>query len=258
MVTFDCRAERVDGVTLVTATVGDIPEPTRITVRNRLDGPLWPPRTQGIPAAGWSEDGFEGVVRPGTHALGYATPAPPSAQPAELVRAEPAPDTTSADERLDSADAVLRELGDPAPPADAVPAGERTQGADSENSRSDASAVEWDDRRVDPQTATVQPSARSRADSARQSEQQLPDSVSQWLETVARRVDRAERLAEVDSLSAATAAVRAADGLSGVRTVAARGDTDEQMLRALARRAERLADRRAAATVPTETLSRLA
>ncbi|WP_367176865.1 hypothetical protein [Haloarcula rubripromontorii] len=255
MVTFDCRAERVDGVTLVTATVGDIPEPTRITVRNRLDGPLWPPRTQGVPEAGWSEDGFEGVVRPGTHALGYATPALPADQPAELVRAEPAPDTATADERLDSAAAVLRELGDPSPPADAVPTAEPVHVPQT------ASAGPPDltpERDIEPQPEGSHQPAESGTASGHRPDQQLPDAVSQWLETVARRVDCAERLAEAESLSAATAAVRAVDDLSGVRTVAARGDTDEQMLRALARRAERLADRRAAATVPTETLARLA
>jgi len=255
MVTFDCRAERVDGVTLVTATIGDIAEPTRITVRNRLDGPLWPPRRQGVPEAGWSEDGFEGVVGPGTHALGYATPASPSDQPAELVGVAPAPEDAPADEQLDSADAVLRELGDPSPPADAVPTIEPAQVADSENSRSETPAV---DQRPESGRPPVQPRAGSGGGSSQRSNQQLPGAVSQWLDTVARRVDRAEQLAGADSLSAATAAVRAADGLTGVRTVAARGDTDEQMLRALARRAERLADRRAAATVPTETLSGLA
>jgi hypothetical protein len=255
MVTFDCRAERVDGVTLVTATVGDIAEPNRITVRNRLDGPLWPPRKQGVPEAGWTEDGFEGVVGPGTHALGYATPAPPSDQPAELVSAEPTPDSPPADEGLDSADAVLRELGDPSPPADAVPAGESAQTGDSGGRQPGAPGVE---QQIDPQPATAQLPVESRTAPGQLSDRQFPDAVSQWLETVARRVDRAERLAEVDSLAAATAAVRAAGGLSGVRTVAARSDVDEQMLRGLAQRAERLADRRAAATVPTETLSRLA
>jgi len=264
MVTFDCRAERLDGVTLVTATVDDIAEPTRITVRNRLDGPLWPPRRQGVPEAGWTEDGFEEIVDPRTHALGYATPAPPSAQPAELVSAEPAPDTTPADERLDSVNAVLRELGDPSPPADAVPAGESAQAGDIEGRQSGAPAVELTNgqvdknQQIDPQRATAQPPAEPEAAPGQRSDQQLPDAVSQWLETVARRVDRAERLAGAESLAAATDAVRAAGGLSGVRTVAARGDTDEQMLRALSRRAERLADRRAAATVPTEALSRLA
>ncbi|MDT3434064.1 hypothetical protein [Haloarcula sp. 1CSR25-25] len=255
MVTFDCRADRTDGVTLVTATVGDIAEPTRITVRNRLDGPLWPPRRQGVPEAGWTADGFEGVVGPGTHAVGYATPAPPSDQPAELVGAEPAPADALADERLDSADAVLRELGDPSPPADAVPTSEPAGAADAGGQRPASPAL---GQGTEPQRATVQPPAEPRTARGQQTDRQPPDAVSQWLGTVARRVDRAERLAEVDSLAAATEAVREADGLSGVRTVAARGDADERLLRALAERAERLADRRAAATVPTETLSRLA
>ncbi|MFB6222620.1 MAG: hypothetical protein ABEH86_02975 [Haloarcula sp.] len=234
MVTFDCRAERVDGVTLVTATVGTVAEPTRITVRNRLEGPVWPPRREGVPEAGWDEAGFDGVVGPGTHALGYATPAQPADPPAELTAATPVPDETPTGERLDSETAVLRELGDPSPPADAVPA-----------------VITEDD-------STVVRDAAKATGRARQPDQPLPDTVSQWLDTIAHRVDRAERLAAADSLAEATAAVRMADGLSGVKTVAARADTDEQMLRALARRAERLADRRAAATVPTETLSRLA
>jgi hypothetical protein len=254
MVSFDCRAERVDDVTLVTATVDDIAEPTRITVRNRLDGPLWPPRRQGVPEAGWTADGFEGVVGPGPHAVGYATPAPPSDQPAELVRAEPAPGDALTNERLDSADAVLREFGDPSPPADAVPTSDPERAAEGANRRP-ADPVEGG---TEPQSATVQPPAESGTAPGQPSDPQLPDAVAQWLETVARRVDRAERLAEADSLPAATDAVRAAGGLSGVRTVAARGDADERLLRALARRAERLADRRAAATVPTEMLSRLA
>ena len=255
MVTFDCRAERVDGVTLVTATVGDVTESTRITVRNCLDGPLWPPRKQGVPEAGWTEDGFAGVVGPGTHALGYATPAPPSDQPAELVCAEPAPTSSPADERLDSADAVLRELGDPSPPVDAVPTAESVQVAETPSAGPPGSAPERD---IEAQPEGSQQPVGSGTPPSQRSDQQLPDAVLRWLEAVARRVDRSERLAEADSLSTATASVRAAGGLSGVRTVAARGDTDEQMLRALARRAERLADRLAAATVPTETLSRLA
>ncbi|WP_336336194.1 DUF7857 domain-containing protein [Haloarcula brevis] len=251
MVSFDCRAERVDGVTLVTATVDDIAEPTRITVRNRLDGPLWPPRRQGVPEAGWTENGFDGVVGPGTHALGYATPAPPTDQPAELASVEPAPDDVPADERLDSIDAVVRELGDPSPPADAVPTSDPAGAAEGRGRRPDGTAVAQG-------SEPGPPPAEPRTVRGQRSDQHLPDSVSQWLETVARRVDRAERLAEADSLPAATDAVRAAGGLSGARAVAARGDADEQTLRALARRAERLADRRAAATVPTETLVRLA
>lgn len=258
MVTFDCRAERVDGVTLVTATVGDVAAPTRITVQNRLEGPVWPPRQQGAPTAGWTESGFEAVVEAGTHALGYATPAEPDDPPAELVAAEPAPEAPPTDEQLNSDAAVLRELGDPSPPADAVPTAEPAEAADSQTQRGDCSGSPSELAPQQPEPERVEASVEASTEFTRTDDQQLPATVSQWLETVARRVDRAEQLDEVDSLSEATAAVRAADGLAGVQAVAARGDADEQMLRALARRAGRLADRRAAVTVPTETLSRLA
>lgn len=239
MVTFDCRAERFDGVTLVTAVVSAVTEPTRITVANRLDGPVHPPRRQGVPEGGWTDDGFEGVVGPGTYALGYATPAPTADPPAELVSAAPVADAVTAADRLDSDEAVLRELGDPSPPADAVPTGE-----------ADAAP-------------TAEPAAADRADTlpggrSATAGQPLPDDVSRWLDTVARRVDRAEDLAAAESLDEAAEAVRSAGGLAGVRTVATRGSVDGRCLRALSRRAERLADRRAAATVPVETLARLA
>ncbi|MBV0902382.1 DUF7857 domain-containing protein [Haloarcula salina] len=238
MVTFDCRAERFDGVTLVTAVVSGVTEPTRLTVANRLDGPVYPPRRQGVSEAGWTDDGFEGVVRPGTRALGYATPAPAADSPAELVSAEPVSDPPT-DDRLDTEEAVLRELGDPSPPADAVP----TDDADAPPTAEPTATARSDGPPVDRATTAGQP---------------LPDDVSRWLDTVARRVDRAEALAAADSLGEATEAVRAAGGLTGVRTLATRGSVDERCLRSLARRAERLADRRAAATVPVETLARLA
>ncbi|WP_424001555.1 hypothetical protein ACOZ4I_16720 [Haloarcula salina] len=250
MVSFDCRAERLDGVTLVTAVVSGVTEPTRLTVANRLDGPVHPPRRQGVPEAGWTDDGFEGVVGPGTCALGYATPAPAADPPAELLSAEPVSDSPT-DDRLDSDEALIRELGDPSPPADAVPEGDGDAPPSAEPT-SDTDAT------PSAEPTAAGPSPTSPADRPETATQPLPDDVSRWLDTVSRRVDRAENLAAADSLDEAAEAVRAVDGLAGVRTVAARGPVDERCLRALARRADRLADRRAAATVPVETLVRLA
>jgi len=258
MVTFDCRAERFDGVTLVTAVVSGVAEPTRLTVANRLDGPVHPPRRQGVPEAGWTDDGFEGVVGPETCALGYATPAPAADPPAELVSADPVPGAvpSATEERLDSDAAVIRELGDPSPPADAVPMGE----TDASPNAEPPAAVPTDD--ADAATAAepiaADPSGNPPVDRPDTAGEPLPDDVARWLDTVSRRVDRAERLADAESLDEAAEAVRAAGGLDGVETVAARGSVDERCLRAVARRAERLADRRAAATVPVDTLARLA
>jgi hypothetical protein len=90
MVTLDWETDRTDGVTLVRLYV-TAEDRRRVRVENRLDGPVWPPREEGQPAAGWDDDAFEGVVTP-DHRLvaGYATPAPPTEPPAEVVADDPA------------------------------------------------------------------------------------------------------------------------------------------------------------------------
>ena len=138
MVNLDCRAESRAGISLVTLVVEN---PTkiarRVRVANRLDGPVWPPRREGVPEAGWDDGGFEGVVAPGEfRAWGYACPASAEEPPAEVVWTERAGETerTRRTERAGDSDSfadertpegVVRKLGDPRPPADAVPTGER-------------------------------------------------------------------------------------------------------------------------------------
>jgi hypothetical protein len=85
---------------------------------------------------------------------------------------------------------------------------------------------------------------------------QLPPELGPWLAEMERRADAAETLAAAETLPEATRAVREAGGLAEVRTLADAGD--ERRLRLVARRARRLADRRAGATIPVETLSTLA
>jgi len=263
MVTFNCTASRHDGVTLVTISLADIDVPTRVDVRNCLDGPVWPPRCEGLPEAGWTEQGFRGVVTPGSHAFGYATPAPPDGAPARLTDAEPAPDAEPVGELTDSPDAVLRELGDPSPPADAVPAvdGESGPGLTDEKPEEGLSRQERDPSALDSPTSGTADQAglesAHRPDAAHDGQQaDLPHAVGPWMAEMARRVDHAEALAAVETVPEATTAVRAAGGLADVRKLA--GGNDERQLRLLARRARALADRRAAATVPVETLSALA
>ncbi|MBX0322445.1 hypothetical protein EGH21_05310 [Halomicroarcula sp. F13] len=237
MVTLDCTTSHHDEVTLVTLRLRDLDAPTRVTVRNCLDGPVWPPRREGLPVTGWTEAGFEGVVGPGDHALGYATPASPADPPAVLDDVTPAPDADGTPS--ESATDVVRDLGDPSPPADAVPAGAATTDAESRDTDADPS-----------ESAPATP--RSRADG------RTPAVVEPWLEAMTARVEVAESLADADTLPAATAAVREAGGLAEVRALAASGAADERRLREVARRAETLANRRAAATVPVETLARIA
>ena len=159
MVSLDWRVDSRDGVALVELTVTNPTDAARrVRVANRLDGPVWPPRREGVPEAGWDDGGFEGVVAPGgRRALGYASPIPAADfpgtdsgtdasvadSPAEIVWTERAGETERADAAAESAAAasvglsavesgavseveptpegVVRALGDARPPADAVP-----------------------------------------------------------------------------------------------------------------------------------------
>ncbi|UPV75903.1 hypothetical protein M0R89_07550 [Halorussus limi] len=145
----DWRVERRAGIALVKLTVRNPTDAARrVRVGNRLSGPVWPPRREGVPTAGWDGGGFEGVVAArDRRALGYASPlgapadraaesgsdraveSPDSAAepPAELVWSERAGESaseTAPDAFADEAtpEGVVRALGDPRPPADAIPA----------------------------------------------------------------------------------------------------------------------------------------
>ncbi|WP_135806053.1 DUF7857 domain-containing protein [Halorussus marinus] len=125
MVDLDWRVEAQAGVSLVELTVHN-PGRTarRVRVANRLDGAVWPPRREGVAAAGWDDGGFEGVVAAGgRRALGYASPAAPTEPPAEVVWTERAGVAEPADRSALRAtpDGVVRTLGAARPPADAVP-----------------------------------------------------------------------------------------------------------------------------------------
>ncbi|MFB6152094.1 MAG: hypothetical protein ABEJ40_09845, partial [Haloarculaceae archaeon] len=168
MVTLDWSLDRADGVTLVRLFV-TAPGARRVRVENRLDGPVWPPRSQGRPAAGWDEDRFEGVVAAGERlVVGYATPARPEEPPAEVVADRPAgPDAATGpvtppdgdrprpDDPTDPSpaveatpDGVVRSLGDPTVPRDAVPVPD-VGGRSVDEGRSGAATQSGADRSTD-------------------------------------------------------------------------------------------------------------
>ena len=134
MVTLDWDLDRADGVTFVRAYV-TARRARRVRVENRLDGPVWPPRRRGQPAAGWEDGGFEGVTAPGERLVGgYATPAPPREPPVELVVADPVdcaddgdatPGVTDWNASVPAVEPtpgdIVRTLGNPVVPRDAVP-----------------------------------------------------------------------------------------------------------------------------------------
>jgi len=113
MASLDWRCRRVDEVTLVELAVrSEFDQGVRI--ESQLT-PVWPPRRQGVPAAGWEGATFEGVVEAGTPlVLGYASPAEPVEPPAILTQTG-----APTDEAVTARD-VVRALGDVTPPRDAT------------------------------------------------------------------------------------------------------------------------------------------
>lgn len=216
MVSIECSSTHHEGVTLVTAGVTVTGEPTHVTVTNCLDGPVCPPRREGRPVPGWTEEGFEGVLAPGRHALGYAVDAPPADPPARLDAARPVSDADPVEGRTTPA-AIVGELGDPSPPADAVP-----DVSDADGASVDAGTDERD-------TDTASSSG-------------LPPAVTDWLDSVQRRLDRLEQPGAAHAADADTGRVDASAAQPTDGSV-----PDERTLRQLARRADRLADRRGTA-----------
>lgn len=120
--------ERTGDVTLVAVRATNTTDrPQRVRVANRLDGPVWPPRTGGRPAPGWDDGGYEGVFDTGeTRSLGYATPAEPAHDhrtgaelPVEVAWMEHAPDGPPDDPPAPGV--IVSRLGDPRPPLDVLP-----------------------------------------------------------------------------------------------------------------------------------------
>lgn len=290
MVTIESTAEHCDGVTLVTATVAGADAPRRVTLASRLDGPVWPPRRQGEPEAGWSDDGFAGVVpAEGQLAIGFASPAEPVDPPMEVVATEPAAAPT---DDMDSPAAVVRGLGDPTPPAliDVEGAADGTDGSSTESTDAgvdvrengrettrDATATGHDGR-----TRTIEPKGEdgvvdapsdatngestvpaggspTAADEspAPPPDEDLPPAVAEWLADVEARLDCAAGLDPDASVDEATEALRACGGVTGARALEDRLAADVRRLRTLRWRAGELEERAEAASVATAALEEL-
>lgn len=227
MVSIACATTTVGDVTLVTLSVSS-PEPTHVRIANRLNGPVWPPREQGVPADGWDEDGFSGVVD-GTLALGYACPVSgdTSVPPAELVDERP----PTEDDDTPTARSLVRDLGDASPPADAV-----------------GPAVEWDPVATED---CPEPTPESVDDSP-------PAAVTAWLDDVADRLAAADRLADATTVAEAADAVEAVGGAEEVCALRDQVRADRAALTGVADRCNSLASDAETVEIPVETLARLA
>jgi hypothetical protein len=220
MVSLTCHTRSVGDVTLVELSL-TAQTTTRVRVTNRLDGSVWPPRTQGVPAEGWDDDGFEGVVDDRL-LLGYASPAPAKSPPVELTETTPAEGGDTPPTPQD----IVRSLGDARPPRDAV-------------GRPAASATRPDD---DDQNSPQSP----------------PPAVTDWLDAVETRLQAADRLAQASSVADASEAVAAVGGAEDVRSLREQLAVDRQALARVQNRADALADRAERVEIPVETLTRLA
>ncbi|WP_424017280.1 hypothetical protein ACOZ4N_15550 [Halorientalis pallida] len=265
MVTLSCTASRENGVTLVTGRVENQGDRRRVRLTSRLDGPLWPPRRQGVPAEGWDEDGFECVleadeVRP----LGFASPAPPTDPPLTVAETDPVDaDDGGVEPRVavpsveSTADGVVRALGAPRPPRDAVPTPGTASGDSSpEPDETESTGSESDD--ADP-TSVVGVAdgdgTRGTRDSAEPNSEDAP--VGAALDAVAVRVETADRLSAATRVPDAAEALREVGGIAGARDLEAQLSRDAERLSRLATRASELAERAEAATVPVERLDRV-
>lgn len=117
------RIEEHAGITLVEAELSNPHRRARyVEVVSALDGPVLPPRESGYPADGWDDTGYRGTVEAGAClVLGYASPAPPADPPLTIESVEASPD----DRTTRSPGGIVRSLGDPRPPTDALADAER-------------------------------------------------------------------------------------------------------------------------------------
>ncbi|MFC5368246.1 hypothetical protein [Salinirubrum litoreum] len=178
---------------------------------------------------------------------------------------DPRSAAAAADDDDESVRAVVRDLGRPAPPRDAVPAPDSAPVADSDSAGDDERrpALAVLDATADRSTtgtpdtsdghATTDP--RHTPDDHEASADSLPPPVAAWLTAIEGRIESAERLDPDTSVATATRAVEASDVPPS--HLPARVAEDRRRLRALADRIDRLVARAESASVPTDHLRRL-
>jgi hypothetical protein len=247
---------RHNGVTLVELVVtADAEEWVRVNSRLR---PVWPPRRQGVPVAGWDDACFEGRVGPDAPlVLGYASPAAPADPPVEL---EPvgADGEFLADDRV-SPRAIVRALGESAPPRDVVPTGDTRErsgrATTTDRDRAAADRSPGTSNGIDPATEDREPQSTEAGRESHSTEE--VEAIEPWFEAIEGRVEEAERLADVTGVDEARGAVTAVGGIEAARELRERLEADRRRLRALGERQRQLADQLAAVQIPLSTLERV-
>jgi hypothetical protein len=214
------------GVALVAVTLyNDTAADLRVRIENELDGPVLPPRQEGVPAAGWDDGGYTGVIpAAGRLGVGYACPVGEvgtgvsvrtgvDSTPVSVELLGPA--DSSGNAPADPIATTVRWLGRAAPPMDAVPAATR-----------------------EPDGAAYPAGSRRGSEG----DHEAPDPVVTWLDAVEQRVERAERFTDATADDAATA-LGAYDGIDGVAALPSALEEDAETLRRVRRRVDDLASR---------------
>ncbi len=228
MASLDWQIRTHGDITLVEAQVTS-PYETRVRLESALT-PVWAPRRQGVPAAGWDDTGYETTVEAGeTVAVGYASPATPVEPPLELIEQGPIEQATDRRETHLSSRDLLRTLGDSRPPRDIVDTDQRRP----EGRSHDA---------VQKQTPTHDFS---------------PLPLQSWFDAVENRLEIAEQLTEPTDATQARAAIAEHGGIERIRQLHTQLAADKQQLTALTNRQADLSQRLATTTIPIRTLERL-
>ncbi|MFD1685222.1 hypothetical protein [Halobellus litoreus] len=242
------------GVTLVRVELqSTVDADLRVRIANGLDGPVLPPRPEGVPAAGWDAEGFRGVVpASGRLGVGYACPVSTSgarrsadhgttrertatAGESDAVSVELLGPADEAGAESASVEATIRSLGRARPPQDAVPIGAGARSP--ETTASDGTHGSTDETDAGP-WATDATNTEPRAADA------VPVAVDDWFDEVESRVGVADRLTDA-SAEEATAVLAARGGVDALSDLPEAVAADESALRAVAARADALADRAA-------------
>lgn len=282
----DWTTERVGGVVLVAVRLrNDTGLDREVRLRNELDGPVLPPRREGVFEAGWDRSGVTVVVESAAaEALGYACPVVDSRndhEPPVRIASVREPDSTSASGRLDaesvsvstergSVDGVaraVRSLGDSRPPRavlgaspalEHAPSGETAvatrDASDTGDPETDGALVDGAEEATEDEKETETENDGTRAAAGARAS---PPVAADWSEAVHRRVAVGESLRGA-SVAEATAVLERRGGIGGVEALVEQLDADAAKLRATADAGDALADGVAAAEAPIEALRRLA
>ena len=257
MVTLDWQQTRRNGTTLVELLVRS-DTTTGVRIESTLT-PVWPPRRQGEPVAGWDGNRFEGEIEAGEWlVLGYATPAEPRDQPATVE----AIDSNTSTEH--SPRSLVRALGEARPPLDAVlpPASAASKRADLSG---DEACLDSDAGMQDPRSErnALAVSEDGRGEFDRESSEYDPDRdsypsiIEAWFTELEQRVRRAEQLSSLEEASEAKATVRAAGGIEVIAELREQLATDRRQLDRIATRQQELSRRLETVDIPVSALDRI-